>query len=121
MRKSFSGSGGMITRDEVVSEYAIQSTFFTQLFPILDEVIQIFHNVLAENVKKLGSERLIVLEQVFIAALDCGLIKLAEDCFRILISEFPESLRVMKLKSMLLEALVSTIKDLIVSKITHLM
>lgn len=47
-----------------------------------------------------------MLEQVFIAALDCGLIKLAEDCFRILISEFPESLRVMKLKSMLLEALV---------------
>lgn len=81
---------------------------FTQLCKTLsDEVIQIFHSVLAENVKKLGSERLIVLEQVFIAALDCGLIKLAEDCFRILISEFPESLRVMKLKSMLLEALVS--------------
>jgi ER membrane protein complex subunit 2 len=57
--------------------------------------------------KKLGTERLIILEQVFIAALDCGIIKLAEDCFRILVSEFPESLRILKLKSMLLEALVS--------------
>lgn len=97
----------MITRDEVVRDDAVQSKFFFQLFLILDEVIQIFENVLEDNEKKLGSERLIILEQVFIAALDCGRIKLAEDRFRYLISEFPESLRVMKLKSMLLEALVS--------------
>lgn len=55
--------------------------------------------------KKLGSERLIVLEQVFMAALDCGRIHLAEDCVRELISEFPESLRILKHKAMLLEAL----------------
>lgn len=97
----------MITRDEVVRDDAVQSKFFFQLLLILDEVIQIFENVLEDNEKKLGSERLIILEQVFIAALDCGRIKLAEDRFRYLISEFPESLRVMKLKSMLLEALVS--------------
>jgi len=42
---------------------------------------------------------------VFVAALDCGRIKLAEDCIRVLISEFPESLRIMKHKAMLLEAL----------------
>lgn len=70
-----------------------------------DEVVQIFEYCLADKIKKLGTERLIILEQVFVAALDCGRIKLAEDCIRVLISEFPESLRVMKLKAMLLEAL----------------
>lgn len=70
-----------------------------------DEVVQIFEYCLADKVKKLGNEKLIILEQVFIAALDCGRIKLAEDCIRVLISEFPESLRIMKLKAMLLEAL----------------
>jgi tetratricopeptide (TPR) repeat protein len=39
------------------------------------------------------------------AALDCGRIKLAEDCIRVLMSEFPESLRVMKHRALLLEAL----------------
>lgn len=70
-----------------------------------DEVVQIYEYCLADKIKKLGNERLIILEQVFIAALDCGRIKLAEDCIRVLISEFPESLRIMKLKAMLLEAL----------------
>jgi hypothetical protein len=63
-------------------------------------VVQIFEYCLADKVKKLGNEKLIILEQVFIAALDCGRIKLAEDCIRVLISEFPESLRIMKLKAM---------------------
>lgn len=67
--------------------------------------MQIYEFCLADKVKKLGSERLVVLEQVFVAALDCGRIKLAEDCIRVLISEFPESLRIMKHKAMLLEAL----------------
>lgn len=110
MQKICYESGAMTMSDAVVRRHIHCSRLFTQLdtyfVSLPDEVIQIFHSVVAENVKKLGSERLIVLEQVFIAALDCGLIKLAEDCFRILISEFPESLRVMKLKSMLLEALV---------------
>jgi len=63
-------------------------------------VVQIFEYCLADKVEKLGNEKLIILEQVFIAALDCGRIKLAEDCIRVLISEFPESLRIMKLKAM---------------------
>lgn len=79
--------------------------FDHRLLAFLDEVVQIFEYCLADKVKKLGSERLVVLEQVFIAALDCGRIKLAEDCIRVLISEFPESLRIMKHKAMLLEAL----------------
>jgi ER membrane protein complex subunit 2 len=76
-------------------------------FPLLssDEVVQMYDYCLVDKMKKLGSERLVVLEQVFVAALDCGRIKLAEDCIRVLISEFPESLRIMKLKAMLLEAL----------------
>lgn len=68
-------------------------------------MVQIFELCLADKVKKLGAERLVVLEQVFVASLDCGRIKLAEDCIRVLISEFPESLRIMKHKAMLLEAL----------------
>lgn len=54
---------------------------------------------------KLGNERLVVLEQVFIAALDCGRIELGEDCIRLLAAEFPGSLRVQKYKAMLLESL----------------
>lgn len=68
-------------------------------------MVQIFEYCLADKIKKLGTERLIILEQVFMAALDCGRIKLAEDCIRVLMSEFPESLRVMKHRALLLEAL----------------
>lgn len=68
-------------------------------------MVQIYEFCLADRMKKLGAERLVVLEQVFIAALDCGRISLAEDCIRVLIIEFPESLRIMKHRAMLLEAL----------------
>lgn len=67
-------------------------------------MLQIY-DCLKDKLRKLGPERLVILEQVFMAALDCGRIKDAEDCIRVLISEFPESLRIMKLKAMLLEAL----------------
>lgn len=60
---------------------------------------------MSEKVHKLGNERHLVLEQVFIAALDCGRISLAEDCVCTLQAEFPGSLRVQKYKAMLLEAL----------------
>ncbi|CAO1423311.1 unnamed protein product [Diamesa hyperborea] len=70
-----------------------------------DDVVQIYDNVIGDKLKKLGTERLVVLEQVFLAALDCGRIKLAEDCIRMLVGEFPGSLRVQKYKAMLLEAL----------------
>lgn len=77
-------------------------------------MVQIFEYCLVDKVKKLGNEKLIILEQVFIAALDCGRIKLAEDCIRILISEFPESLRIMKCKAMV--SLLITINSLIESQ-----
>lgn len=70
-----------------------------------DDVIQLWEAILAEKVQKLGNERHLVLEQVFIAALDCGQIEVAEDCVRTLQAEFPGSLRVQKYKAMLLEAL----------------
>lgn len=54
---------------------------------------------------KLGNEKHLVLEQVFIAALDCGLWNTAEECLGTLQAEFPGSLRVQKYKAMLLEAL----------------
>ena len=60
---------------------------------------------MGDKLTKLGNERLVVLEQVFIAALDCGRIELGEDCIRLLAAEFPGSLRVQKYKAMLLESL----------------
>lgn len=104
-RKSCFGNGEMTTREEVVRGHQTARTLPMLMFTFLDEVVQIFELCLADKVKKLGAERLVVLEQVFVAALDCGRIKLAEDCIRVLISEFPESLRIMKHKAMLLEAL----------------
>jgi ER membrane protein complex subunit 2 len=70
-----------------------------------DEVIQLWEAVLSNKVSKLGNERHLVLEQVFIAALDCGRYEIAEDCMGTLHVEFPGSLRIQKYKSMLLEAL----------------
>ncbi|XP_055603424.1 ER membrane protein complex subunit 2-like [Uranotaenia lowii] len=70
-----------------------------------DDVMLMWDAVLADKQNKLGNERHLVLEQVMIAALDCGRIETAEDCIRILTAEFPGSLRVQKYKSMLLEAL----------------
>lgn len=70
-----------------------------------EEVIILWETLLAEKANKLGNERHLVLEQVLIAALDCSRITLAEDCVRTLTVEFPGSLRILKYKSMLLEAL----------------
>jgi ER membrane protein complex subunit 2 len=61
--------------------------------------------VLQSKVTKLGNERHLVLEQVFIAALDCARYEIAEDCIEALHLEFPGSMRIQKYKSMLLEAL----------------
>lgn len=47
----------------------------------------------------------LVLEQVCIAALDCYRLSLAEYCLKILMKEFPGSLRVHKYHAMHLEAL----------------
>jgi hypothetical protein len=68
-------------------------------------VVQLWEFVVADKLNKFGNERLIILEQSFIASLDCGRIELAEDCLRILAAEFPGSMRVQKYKAMLLESL----------------
>lgn len=96
-----------------------------------DDVVQLWKCVVVDKLNKFGNERLIVLEQSFIAgnlqffsnfchyistfllkksyssvsALDCGQIELAEDCISLLASEFPGSLRILKYKAMLLESL----------------
>ena len=46
-----------------------------------------------------------VEEQVFVAALDCNKIEIAEECLQSLSLQFVSSLRVAKLKGMRLEAL----------------
>lgn len=59
-----------------------------------------------EKINKLdGNEKHLVLEQVFLAALDCGLYDTAEECLGTMQAEFPGSLRVQKYKAMLLESL----------------
>ena len=46
-----------------------------------------------------------VEEQVFIAALDCNRPDVADECLAALRTQFPESMRVAKLKGMKLESL----------------
>lgn len=46
-----------------------------------------------------------ILEQIFVAGLDCGQHDVAYDCFVELSKEFPGSIRVLKLKGMRLETL----------------
>lgn len=70
-----------------------------------DDIIQLWEAVLEAKISKLGNERHLVLEQVIIAAFDCGRIEIAEDCIRDLAVEFPGSLRVQKYKAMRFEAL----------------
>lgn len=70
-----------------------------------EDIIYLWDNVLEAKVNKLGNERHLVLEQVIIAAFDCGRIEIGEDCIRTLSLEFPGSLRVQKYKAMRLEAL----------------
>lgn len=46
----------------------------------------------------------VAYEQVFVAALDCNRIDVANECLHALSAEFPESLRIYKLQVMKLEA-----------------
>ncbi|CAG0919511.1 unnamed protein product [Notodromas monacha] len=73
-----------------------------------DEVVRLWEEVLMKHSSKLSSEKWLVLEQVFIAALDCGRYSLAEDCLNELRDQFPSSLRIKKLNGMRLEALDKT-------------
>ncbi|XP_075546395.1 ER membrane protein complex subunit 2-like isoform X2 [Dermacentor variabilis] len=70
-----------------------------------EETVELWHSVIAKNIKKLGDEKWVVYEQVCIAALDCHEMALAKECLNKLDEEFPGSLRVKKLEAMQLEAL----------------
>lgn len=65
----------------------------------------LWETVLEEKCQKLGNEKHLILEQVAIAALDCGSLNVAEKCIKQLSADFPGSLRVLKYKAMQFEAL----------------
>jgi tetratricopeptide (TPR) repeat protein len=69
------------------------------------EVVDLWERILQQKMHKFGDERLLVLEQVCVAALDCNRHEVADVCLRALSAEFPTSLRIRKLKALKLEAL----------------
>lgn len=69
------------------------------------DVVDLWESTLKSKINNLGNEKYLVLEQVCIAALDCYRLALAEQCLKILMNEFPGSLRVHKYHAMHLEAL----------------
>ncbi|XP_015110764.1 ER membrane protein complex subunit 2 [Diachasma alloeum] len=69
------------------------------------EIVALWDSVLMSKVENLGNEKYLVLEQVCVAALDCYRLPLAEYCIKILMRDFPGSLRVHKYHAMHLEAL----------------
>nr|CAG4638705.1 EOG090X0CGE [Cyclestheria hislopi] len=70
-----------------------------------EEIVELWENVLQNHFNKLSDEGWLVLEQVFVAALDCHNMKVANNCLTRLDNEFPGSLRVRRLKAMKFEAL----------------
>lgn len=70
-----------------------------------EEVQEIWQDVMSYNIHKVGDEKWLIYEQVCIAALDCHRFDTVQECLRNLDYQFPESLRVCKLKAMELEAL----------------
>ncbi|XP_047110809.1 ER membrane protein complex subunit 2-like isoform X2 [Schistocerca piceifrons] len=69
------------------------------------EIVDLWETVLMKKVHKLGDERLLVLEQVCVAALDCNRLDVADRCVHTLSTEFPTSLRVRRLRVLQLEAM----------------
>ncbi|PNF28033.1 ER membrane protein complex subunit 2 [Cryptotermes secundus] len=69
------------------------------------EVVDLWERTLQKKMHKFGDERLLVLEQVCVAALDCNRLEVADACLKALLAEFPTSLRIRKLKALKLEAL----------------
>uniref|UniRef100_A0A0C9QBU0 ER membrane protein complex subunit 2 n=1 Tax=Fopius arisanus TaxID=64838 RepID=A0A0C9QBU0_9HYME len=69
------------------------------------EIVGLWDSLLVNKVENLGNEKYLVLEQVCVAALDCYRLPLAEYCIKILMRDFPGSLRVHKYHVMHLEAL----------------
>uniref|UniRef100_A0A1B6CSS1 ER membrane protein complex subunit 2 n=1 Tax=Clastoptera arizonana TaxID=38151 RepID=A0A1B6CSS1_9HEMI len=68
------------------------------------DVVDIWETTLQRKVHKLGDEQYLVLEQVFTAALDCNRMDVAEDCLDTLSVQFPNSVRIDRLKALKLEA-----------------
>ncbi|KAJ8674756.1 hypothetical protein QAD02_010542 [Eretmocerus hayati] len=69
------------------------------------DTVEIWESILMPHVDSLGNEKYLVLEQVCFAALDCCRPALVDYCLKILMKEFPGSLRVQKFHAMQLEAL----------------
>ncbi|KAG7210248.1 hypothetical protein KM043_011796 [Ampulex compressa] len=69
------------------------------------EVVYLWESKLKDKVEQLGNEKYLVLEQVYVAALDCYNLAITEYCMKVLIRKFPGSLRVHKYRAMYLEAL----------------
>ncbi|CAH1774482.1 unnamed protein product, partial [Owenia fusiformis] len=70
-----------------------------------EEVVELWETVLENNIPWLGDELWLIYEQVCIAAFDCGRLEIGQDCITALHNKFPNSLRVMKLLGMELEAI----------------
>jgi len=70
-----------------------------------EDIVELWESVLSAYFDKLGDEGWLVLEQVFVAALDCHNMEVANFCLSKLNQEFPGSLRVKRLKAMKYEAL----------------
>nr|CAG4648206.1 EOG090X0CGE [Moina brachiata]SVE93234.1 EOG090X0CGE [Moina brachiata] len=70
-----------------------------------EDIVDLWQNVLSNYLGKLGDEGWLVLEQVFVAALDCHNIQLANNCLSKLNQQFPGSLRVKRLKALKFSAL----------------
>lgn len=69
-----------------------------------EEIVEYGECLIAEYASKLGDELWVLYEQVFVAALDCYRIDLAEECLAALHKQFPKSKRVFKLQGMYHEA-----------------
>ncbi|KAH0948128.1 hypothetical protein HN011_012422 [Eciton burchellii] len=69
------------------------------------DVVDFWENMLKRKIDHLGNEKYLVLEQVFLAALDCYHLPIADYCIKALMRAFPGSLRVHKYHAMQLEAL----------------
>nr|CAG4642002.1 EOG090X0CGE [Eurycercus lamellatus] len=70
-----------------------------------EEVVDLWQAILSNHINRLGDEGWLVLEQVFIAGLDCHNMEVANFCLSKLNQEFPDSLRVKRLKAMKYEAM----------------
>ncbi|VDP02718.1 unnamed protein product [Soboliphyme baturini] len=69
-----------------------------------EETVEIWEHVLSRRPAAFHDELWIVYEQVYIAALDCANMEVAQDCLSELYKKFNKSRRLLKLEAMMLEA-----------------